>query len=156
MSRAELLEQHGRAYGDLRLAVAFTAGLEGDDAKRVTARGWDRTPRLADPEQAAAIVRTRGERRNPAVVLRPSALVGVDVDGREGVELLRLLVPEGMPRTVAAQGARTAVRRPSMSAVRVAARPSPCQATRRGPRTSTSGGRSRLRRRGRASRSTLT
>ncbi len=108
MSRAELLEQHGRAFGALRLAVAFTAGLDGDDAKRVTARGWDRTPRLADPEQGAAILRTRGERRNPAIVLRPSGLVGVDVDGPEGVELLRRLVPEGMPRTVAVETGKNA------------------------------------------------
>ena len=103
MTRAELLERHGRAYGALRLAVAFTAGLEGDDAKRVTFRGWDTTRPLADPEQGAAIVRHRGETRNPAIVLRPSGLVGVDVDGPEGVELLRRLAPEGLPRTVAAQ-----------------------------------------------------
>ena len=108
MSRAELLERHGRAYGELRLAVAFTTGLDGDDAKAVTVRGWDRTPRLADPEQGAAIVGTRGERRNPAIVLRPSGLVGVDVDGPEGVELLHRLVPDGMPRTVAVETGKEA------------------------------------------------
>jgi hypothetical protein len=103
VNRAALLERHGREYGRLRLAVAFTVGLEGADAKRVTTRGWDRTPRLSDPEQGAAIVRTRGERRNPAIVLLPSGLVGIDVDGPEGVELVRRLVPEGLPSTVAVE-----------------------------------------------------
>ena len=41
-------------------------------------------------------------------MLRPSGLVGVDVDGPEGVELLRLLVPEGMPRTVAVETGKDA------------------------------------------------
>lgn len=103
MTRAELLERHGREYGRLRLAVAFTVGIEGDDAKAVRTTGWDRTRPLADPEQGAAILRTRGERRNPAVVLRPSGFVGVDVDGPEGVELARRLVPEGFPATVSVE-----------------------------------------------------
>jgi putative DNA primase/helicase len=103
VTRGEDLERHGRAYGALRLAVAFTAGLEGDDAKRVTVRGWDRTPRLVDPEQGAAILRARGERRNPATVLRPSGLIGIDIDGADGVGLVRRLVPEGLPRTVAVE-----------------------------------------------------
>ena len=33
------LDRHGRAYGDLHLAIAFTDGIEGDDAKRVTRKG---------------------------------------------------------------------------------------------------------------------
>ena len=107
-SRAELLERHGRAYGGLRLAVAFTAGLEGDAAKRVTSRGWDKTRPLADPDQGAALLRHRGEHRNPAIVLRPSGLVGIDVDGPEGLELLRRIVPEGLPRTAAVETGKQA------------------------------------------------
>jgi putative DNA primase/helicase len=99
-ARVRKLERHGRAYGGLRLAIAFTVGLEGDHAKTVLAAGWDKTRPLANAEQGAAILRHRGERRNPAVVLRPSGLIGIDVDGAEGVALLHRLVPEGMPRSV--------------------------------------------------------
>jgi hypothetical protein len=94
------LEQHGRCYGELRLAITFTAGLHGEDAKRVTARGWDKTRPLAHPEQGAAILRTRGQHANPAIVLRPSRMVGVDIDGPSGIALAKRYVPEGLPRTV--------------------------------------------------------
>lgn len=104
----ELLELHGRAYGELRLAVTFTAGLTGEDAKRVTRNGWNTTRPLANAEQGAGLLAVGCEKRNPAIVLRPSGLVGVDVDGPAGVELLRRLAPEGMPRTVAVETGKTA------------------------------------------------
>jgi hypothetical protein len=103
-SRLELLERHGRAYGDLRLAIAFSDGLEGDDAKRVTRKGWPNTPRLADAGHGAGLLR-RGVNRNPAVVLAASDLVGIDIDGPEGAELLRKINPRPsvrqLPRTIA-------------------------------------------------------
>ena len=107
-ARRELLEQHGRAYGRLRLALTFTESFEGEGAKRVRATGWNTARPLDDPEQAAAILRVRGEKRNPAVVLRPSGLVGIDVDGPEGVELVQQLAPEGLPVTVTVLTGRTA------------------------------------------------
>lgn len=100
MSRVEELQRHGYVYGELHLAIAFTAGLEGDDAKRVSGNGWDKTERLPGGPFGAAYLAGRGERRNPAVVLRPSGLVGIDIDGPDGVELIRDLLPEGLPRTV--------------------------------------------------------
>jgi hypothetical protein len=102
--RRELLERHGRAYGSLHLAVAFSDGLEGEDAKRVTRKGWPNTPRLADPDYGAALLAGRGANRNPAVVLAASGLVGIDVDGPEGVALLREINPSDsgrqLPRTL--------------------------------------------------------
>ncbi len=65
VSRVELLEQHGRAYGKLRLAVAFTAGLEGDDAKRVTLAGWDRTRRSPTPSRAPPSCATAARSETP-------------------------------------------------------------------------------------------
>ena len=106
--RTEELQRHGRAYGELHLAVAFTAGMEGDNAKRVTSQGWDRTERLPDGAFGAALLAGRGLKRNPAVVLRPSGLIGVDIDGPEGVAHLRRIVPEGMPRTVTVETGKDA------------------------------------------------
>ena len=42
----------------------------------------------------------RATSRNPVVVLAASGLIGIDVDGPEGVRLLRELHPEPMPRTI--------------------------------------------------------
>jgi hypothetical protein len=105
--RLEELERHGRAYGELRLAIAFSEGLEGESAKRVTTHGWDKTAPLADSEFGAALLRNRGATRNPAVVLRPSGLLGIDVDGPDGVALLKRIVPEGLPGTVAVATGKT-------------------------------------------------
>lgn len=78
--RTQLLETYGRWYGEQRLAVAFTAGNTGDEAKRVTTKGWDQTAPLADGAYGAAYVSGRGAKRNPAVVLRPSNLVILECD----------------------------------------------------------------------------
>lgn len=95
------LERHGRAYGELHLALAFTDGIGGDDAKRITRKGWPATTQLADGDFGAALFKGRGENRNPAVVLGASGLIGVDVDGPEGVTLLlELLRLQRLPRTV--------------------------------------------------------
>jgi hypothetical protein len=106
MERAAELERHGRVYGELRLAIAFTEGLAGDGAKAVTSKGWDRTQPLPTADFGAALLRNRGLTRNPAIVLAPSGLVGFDVDGPKGVELLKQLVPERLPVTVTVESGR--------------------------------------------------
>jgi Bifunctional DNA primase/polymerase, N-terminal len=98
--RLALLERYGRLYGELHLAIAFTAAIEGEDAKRVIAQGWDRTPPLPDPGFGAGLLRTRGERRNPAVVLRPSRLIGIECDTPERLQELMALE---LPSTVTVQ-----------------------------------------------------
>jgi hypothetical protein len=104
-SRRAELQRCGHAYGNLRLAVAFTDGLDGEDAKRVTRKGWPATPPLGDGAYGAALLAGRGENRNPAVVLGASGLVGIDIDGPEGVALLRRINPpeqgRQLPRTIA-------------------------------------------------------
>lgn len=99
IARLEELERHGRAYGELHLAIAFTDGIDGDAAKRVTRKGWPQTTRLADGPHGVGMLQ-RGERRNPVVVLGSSGLIGIDIDGTEGMHLLREQHPERMPRTV--------------------------------------------------------
>src|SRR4051794_36008649 len=99
-TRERLLERHGRAYGELGLAVAFTDGIEGDDAKRVSRKGWNQTQGLADGPYGAALLAGRGLQRNPVVVLGASRLVGIDIDGSEGAQLVRNIVRERLPRTV--------------------------------------------------------
>jgi hypothetical protein len=79
-AREELLERYGRCYGANRLAVAFTAGLSGEAAKRVITTGWHTTFPLPDGDFGAALVANRGRSRNPAIVLRPSGLIGVECD----------------------------------------------------------------------------
>jgi hypothetical protein len=105
MSRAEVLERHGRAYGDLRLAVGWTLGLEGDAAK--VSRKWQSHPdKLADANHGASLFRGRGIARNPVVSLAASGLIGVDVDGEPGRRLLKELVPNGFPPTVVVKSGR--------------------------------------------------
>ncbi len=98
--RADLLERYGRVYGELGLAIAFTDGIEGEDAKRVTRKGWNRTPKLADGSFGAAFLAGRCLQRNPVVVLGASGLIGVDIDGPEGAQLLRRITSERLPQTV--------------------------------------------------------
>lgn len=89
-ARLEDLDQIGRSYGEHGLAVAFTDGVEGDAAKRIRS-SWNRTPRLAGPEFAAGLM-ARREKRNPAIVLGASGLLGVDLDGPEGLDRFRRAV----------------------------------------------------------------
>ena len=99
-SRRELLERHGRLYGERRLAVAFTECVPGGvgDPKAVTTKGWHQTRPLADASYAAGLLGKRGLTRNPAIVLRPSNLIGIDVDGED--DLARVEALE-LPETVA-------------------------------------------------------
>lgn len=86
----ELARRCGEAYGTERLAINFTDGNSGEAAKR--ARGWKNTKPLESAEQGAAIMGT-ALARNPIVILGPSRLVGIDVDGTAGRRLLRDELP---------------------------------------------------------------
>ncbi len=101
-SRVALLERYGRLYGELGLAVTFTECVPGGDGnpKRVSLKGWQRTEPLPDGDFGAGLLRQRGQARNPAVVLRPSGLIGVETDTPERLEQLRAL---GLPETVEVQ-----------------------------------------------------
>jgi hypothetical protein len=96
-SRLQVLEEHGRIYGDLGLAIAFTAGVAGDDAKRVLAKGWPETKPLPDAEYGAGLLGNRGVNRNPVVVLRASGLVGIEADSAEDIATVEAL---SLPETV--------------------------------------------------------
>ena len=78
--RLALLDRYGRWYGEERFAIAFTSSVTGDDAKRVTTAGWDKTAPLATPDFGAALLTGRGLTRNPVVVLRPSNLIVLECD----------------------------------------------------------------------------
>jgi hypothetical protein len=96
VERAALLERYGRYYGEQRFAVAFTAAIAGEDAKRV--RGsWDKTAPLADAEFAAGLVGKRGLARNPAIVLRQSNLIGIECDTEQDLAAIEKL---GLPATL--------------------------------------------------------
>lgn len=87
-SRDELLETYGRWFGEERFAIAFTSSTEGEDAKRVTTQGWDKTAPLASADFGASYVRERGKTKNPVIVLRPSNLIVLECDTED--DLLRI------------------------------------------------------------------
>jgi hypothetical protein len=95
--RHALLETYGRFYGEQHFAIAFTASTEGDDAKRVTSRGWDKTAPLADGGYGASYVAGRGLNKNPAIVLRPSNLIVLECDSEDDLIRIEAL---GLPETV--------------------------------------------------------
>jgi Bifunctional DNA primase/polymerase, N-terminal len=97
-ARRELLERYGAIYGELGLAIAFTDGIKGEDAKRCTS-GWKEKARLKSAEQGKALMGT-GLAKNPIVALKASGLIGVDVDGEQGRSLVRYLKLK-FPSTVA-------------------------------------------------------
>lgn len=104
-TRSEELEKHGRHYGELHLAIAFTTGMSGPyEFKQV--KNWKQAERLPDGNFGAGLLKGRGERRNPAVCLQASGLVGIDVDGVEGRILARQLAPGQWPPTVAVRSGR--------------------------------------------------
>ena len=89
-----MLERLARWYGDEHLAVVFTATNEGDGAKRVTTKDWDKAKPLATADYAAGLIGQRGLTRNIAVVLRPSNLVVLECDSEPDlVRLERLELP---------------------------------------------------------------
>ena len=98
-ARQALLERYGEVYGELGLAIAFTRSVSGEDAKRCGA-GWDKTDPLPDRPFGAALLKGRGAKRNPAVVLRRSGLIGIECDTPEGLEQIVAL---DLPATVPVQ-----------------------------------------------------
>lgn len=101
--RAQLLDRYGRFYGAERLAIAFTASNHGEDAKRVTTKGWDKTAPLSTPEQAAAYLAGRGQTRNPVIVLRPSNLIIIECDSEEDLVAIQDL---DLPKTITVQSSQ--------------------------------------------------
>ena len=95
--RAEQLERYGRFYGEEHLAVIFTAAIEGENAKRVITKGWDKTAPLSDGDYGAAYVKGRGVTKNPAVVLRPSNLVVLECDTEQDLVRIKSL---NLPATI--------------------------------------------------------
>jgi len=95
--RAMKLEEYGRFYGAEHLAVTFTAGIEGENAKRVITKGWDKTAPLADADFGASYVAGRGATKNPAVVLRPSNLIVLECDSEQDLVRIQEL---GLPSTI--------------------------------------------------------
>jgi putative DNA primase/helicase len=61
-------------------------------------RGWDKTELVRNADFAAGLFAARGQQRNPALVLGPSGLIGIDVDSEQG--RLRLLGYGPLPKTV--------------------------------------------------------
>lgn len=98
--RKPLLQQLGRFYGEQHFAVTFTGTTTGADAKRVIAKGWDHTAPLADGNFGSALVAGRGEKRNIAIVLRPSNLIVVECDTEE--DLVKITALE-LPQTLTVQ-----------------------------------------------------
>lgn len=97
--RKELLERCAAVYAREAFAIVWTDGLEGDAAKRVTRRGWPQTKPLAGADGgafAAALFATRGQTRNPALVVRASRLITVECDTPAGLVQVEEL---GLPPT---------------------------------------------------------
>jgi hypothetical protein len=93
--RSHLLESYGRFYGDEHFAIAFTAGTEGENAKRVVTAGWDKSKPLATGDYGAGLIAERGQERNIAIVLRPSNLVVLECDSEQDLVAIRdLSLPE--------------------------------------------------------------
>lgn len=102
--REALLRRLGRWYGEQRLAVAWTitnkaAAPDDPRPKQVMTRAWQHTRPLATGDAGAAVF-GRGLTSNPALVLRPSNLVGFECDGREDLAAIEEL---GLPATITVQ-----------------------------------------------------
>src|SRR5829696_8250209 len=88
------VDQIARFYGENRFEIAWTVGKDGDDAKRVLTRGWPTTAPYVSAQGAVAEFAAHEEHSNPAIVLRPSNLIGIDCDTAEGLmELDKLALP---------------------------------------------------------------
>jgi hypothetical protein len=92
------VERISRAYAELGLAVAFTDGIEGAAAKRITG-SWERTRPSSNGDFVASLMAQRCQTRNPAIVVGASGLIGVDIDGPAGRELFAEMFGR-MPWTV--------------------------------------------------------
>jgi AAA domain/Bifunctional DNA primase/polymerase, N-terminal/Primase C terminal 1 (PriCT-1) len=104
----DLLEECGRIASRLRLALAWSDGIEGAAAKTCSRGGadaWKMAKPISEDENAAAgYFKTRARRRNPAVVAGASGLILVENDG--GDELLGRFGLPALPSTVAVRSRR--------------------------------------------------
>jgi P4 family phage/plasmid primase-like protien len=97
----EVAQRIARFWIDNRFAINWTAGKEGDEAKRCTVKGWPETePLSGELGSVAGFVAERLKTRNPVVVLRPSGLVGVECDSQQDAEQLATF---GLPPTLTAR-----------------------------------------------------
>ena len=96
--REALLRRLGRFYGEQRFAIAWTNTNRADrgDPKKVTTPGWQHTRPLAGGDAGEAIF-GRGLVCNPAIVLRPSGLIGIECDGEQDLADIEAL---GLPPTL--------------------------------------------------------
>ena len=105
----ELLRECGRTGYRLGLAFAWTDALRGEGAKACSRGGsaaWKRAKPLAGNEEAAiAFFVERARKRNPAVVLGASGLVGIEADGELDELGVRFEIPP-LPDTATVQSRR--------------------------------------------------
>lgn len=96
--RREALRAYGRFYGARRWAICWTATNRPDrgDPKKVTTEAWEHTRPLESADVGETVF-GRGITCNPAVNLRTSGLIGVEVDSDE--DLLRV-ESLGLPATL--------------------------------------------------------
>lgn len=102
----EELAEGGRAAARNKLAIAWTDGITGAEAKRCSRTGraaWKNADVLEDEEFAAGMFVERCRRRNPVVVASRSNLVLLEVDGP--LELLERF-GVALPVTVTVRSAR--------------------------------------------------
>jgi hypothetical protein len=99
-----------------RLAIGWTAGKTGDDAKAVKRKGWNDAPVIAldaNVENEAGKIATRLKTKNPVVVAAKSNCVLVDCDSAEDVALFKSFGPP-RTRTVKTSKGRHAYYRPDV------------------------------------------
>jgi molecular chaperone DnaK len=99
--REALLKELGRWYGEQRFAIAWTNTNRPDrgDPKKVTTEGWQHTRPLANGDVGEDVF-GRGLVCNPAIVLRPSGLIGVECDGEHDLARIESF---GLPATLTEQ-----------------------------------------------------
>jgi hypothetical protein len=96
-SRLTDLDLMAEAYAALSLAIGWTRGNVGDDAK-VCGHGWDREKPMSNPDWHRGMM-TRIVRKNPVLVTRNSGVVGIDIDGPSAGEHLHRIAGD-LPATI--------------------------------------------------------
>ena len=106
--REALLRRLGRFYGEQRFAIAWTNTNRADrgDPKKVSTPGWQHTRPLAGGDIGEMIF-GRGMVCNPAIVLRPSGLIGIECDGEQDLATIEAL---GLPTTLTERSSLPATR----------------------------------------------
>lgn len=91
--RASRFATHARRYTELKWALVRC------DGKRPIGKGWEQSQPDPDPDHAAGLWKTWGERWNMGVVLGPSGLAVVEFDTDEGGRKLIQLLDGELPAT---------------------------------------------------------